>query len=280
MNMTNTPAGTTCLSPDKMVNMKKLETMRCLLVQTQLFWANAEANRHQLEAIVRNEGAGHDLVIFPETFTSGFLGDAEADPETMEGVTLDWMRQLAAEFDCVLCGSVAIETSRGRANRFLWVQADGSVQFYDKRHLFSFGGEDRKYVAGQDRKIFHYRGWRICPQVCYDLRFPAWCRNRDDYDLLLFVANWPEPRTPHWTALLKARAIENQCYVIGVNRSGKDPRGLDYAGASAVYDPLGQTVLDLGPGEANATAAISLEEVVATRSRLPFQQDADDFRLN
>jgi predicted amidohydrolase len=153
------------------------------------------------------------------------------------------------------------------------------VQFYDKRHLFSYGGENRRYVAGRERKVFYYRGWRICPQICYDLRFPAWCRNRDDYDALLFVSNWPEPRTPAWTVLLKARAIENQCYVIGVNRSGKDPRGLKYAGGSAVYGPLGETVLDLGAVEGSGRVKIVLDKVEAIRSQLPFLQDADDFNL-
>lgn len=260
--------------------MQNLKKLQCLLVQSQLFWADAQANRQQLETIARSQGSGCDLIIFPETFTSGFLGDAEAAPETMEGTTLVWMKSLATELECVVCGSVAMSTEQGRVNRFLWVQADGTIQFYDKRHLFSFGGEDKRYIAGSERKVFHYRGWRICPQICYDLRFPVWCRNRDDYDVLLFVANWPEPRTPAWTALLKARAIENQCYVIGVNRSGKDPSGLKYAGASAVYDPLGNTVLDLGGAECSERATIERDEVNMIRSRLPFQQDADNFKLS
>jgi len=259
--------------------VERLENIKCLLVQVQLCWADAAANRRQLEAIVREQGSGCDLVVFPETFTSGFLGDAEAAPETMQGATVDWMQQLAAELGCVLCGSVAIATDRGRVNRFLWAQPDGVLSHYDKRHLFSYGGEHKRYVAGHERKVFSYRGWRVCPQVCYDLRFPAWCRNRDDYDLLVFVANWPEPRTPAWTALLRARAIENQCYVIGVNRSGQDPRGLQYTGASAVYDPLGQTVLDLGSAEGSASAVIELGQVREIRRQLPFQQDADEFKL-
>jgi len=259
--------------------MKNLNDLQCLLVQSQLFWADAQANRDQLEDIARRHGSDCDLIVFPETFTSGFLGDVEAEPETMDGATLKWMGSLATELDCVVCGSVAIATGQGRFNRFLWMPPDGDLQFYDKRHLFSFGGEDKSYVAGHERKVFHYRGWRICPQICYDLRFPAWCRNRDDYDVLLFVANWPEPRTPAWTALLRARAIENQSYVIGVNRSGRDPRGLEYAGGSAIYDPLGETVLELGAGERNESAAITLDKVTAIRSRLPFQQDADDFQL-
>jgi predicted amidohydrolase len=259
--------------------MEKVKSLQCLLVQSQLFWADAQANRCQLEAISRKHGSDSDLIVFPETFTSGFLGDAGIDPEGMDGTTLAWMKALAGELDCVLCGSAAISTGEGKANRFLWVQPDGGVEFYDKRHLFTYGGEDQRYVAGSQRKVFNYRGWRICPQICYDLRFPAWCRNRDDYDVLLFVANWPQPRTPAWTALLRARAIENQCYVIGVNRSGSDPRGLEYAGGSAVYDPLGETVLDLGAGECSDSATIELDRVSAVRSQLPFQQDADNFTL-
>lgn len=256
-----------------------MKELQCLLIQTQLFWADAAANRQALETIARNRGAECDLVIFPETFTSGFLGDAEAGPESMKGETLEWMKALASDLDSVICGSAAIATARGTANRFLWVQPDGDVQFYDKRHLFSYGGEDRRYIAGTERKVFQYRGWRICPQVCYDLRFPVWCRSRDDYDVLLFVANWPEPRTSAWTNLLRARAIENQCYVIGVNRSGEDPRGLKYSGGSAVYDPLGETVLDLGSGEGSDSVIIELAKVTDIRTQLPFQQDADNFEL-
>ena len=260
--------------------MQDLEMLNCLLIQSQLFWADAIANRRQLEAIARRQGAECDLMVFPETFTSGFLGDAEAEPETMEGATVAWMRALASELDAVICGSAAITIDSGRVNRFLWVEPDGNLQFYDKKHLFSFGGEDKKYLAGNERKVFHYRGWRICPQICYDLRFPVWCRNRDDYDVLLFVANWPEPRTPAWTALLKARAIENQCYVIGVNRSGTDPRGFDYAGGSAVYDPLGNKIQDLGANACSKVATIEMDEIITTRSQLPFQLDADHFRLS
>jgi omega-amidase len=267
------------LWPDKMMTMKNLKKLRCLLVQSQLFWADAKANRRQLETIARGHDADCDLIIFPETFTSGFLGDIEAESETMDGPTVAWMKALAAELNCVICGSAAIATEHGNTNRFLWVQPDGGLEFYDKRHLFSYGGEDRRYVAGTERKIINYRGWRICPQICYDLRFPVWCRNRDDYDVLLFVANWPEPRTSAWTALLRARAIENQSYVIGVNRSGRDPRGLEYLGCSAVYDPLGQSVVDLGTSECNKSTTIEIDKLTVVRDQLPFRQDADEFTL-
>jgi len=255
--------------------MERQPKLRCLLIQTQLFWADAEANRRHLETILREREGSFDLAVFPETFTSGFLGDTRAAAEDMQGATVAWMRQLAAELGSVLCGSAAVATGAGTANRFLWAAPDAEVQFYDKRHLFSFGGEDERYVAGSERKVFAYAGWRVCPQVCYDLRFPVWCRNRGDYDALVFVANWPEPRTAAWTALLRARAIENQCYVIGVNRSGRDPRGLVYKGGSAVYDPLGDTVLDLGDREKDGVAVIDLDDVARIRHELPFQRDAD-----
>ncbi len=260
--------------------MQNIKELKCVLVQAELAWADADANRRRLGQIARQHGADCDLLVFPETFTSGFLGDADVEAENMNGTTLEWMKALAAELDSVICGSAAIAVPKGTANRLLWVQPDGEVQFYDKRHLFTFGGEDESYVAGSERKVFHYKGWRICPQVCYDLRFPAWCRNRDDYDLLLFVANWPEPRTPAWTSLLRARAVENQCYVIGVNRAGSDPRGMVYAGASGVFDPLGELVLDLGADENIGAVTIDLAKLEAIRKQLPFQQDADDFILS
>ncbi len=256
-----------------------MKNIRCLIVQTHLHWADAEANRRHLESVVESRGSGCDLVVLPETFTSGFLGDSEGGLESMTGLTLEWMKSLARDFDGVLAGSVAVQTEKGPVNRFLWVQPDGDVRFYDKVHLFSFGGEDKRYVAGTERKVFAYQGWRVCPQICYDLRFPVWCRSRDDYDVLLFVANWPKPRTAAWTALLRARAIENQCYVIGVNRVGTDGRGLGYAGASAVFDPLGETVLDLGSKEGNGVVDLQLEKVQTTRRDLPFQADADNFEI-
>lgn len=265
--------------PARITLMKTLAFPKVLLIQAGLFWADAQANRDKLDAIVRNQAGDSDIVVFPEAFTSGFLGDLDGPAESMDGPTLAWMKELAAYMNCVLCGSAAIATAGGKANRFLWVQPDGEVQFYDKHHLFGFGGEDARYVAGLERKVFNYRGWRICPQICYDLRFPVWCRSQNDYDMLIFVANWPEPRTAAWSALLKARAIENQCYVIGVNRSGSDPRGFSYAGASAVYNPLGEEVLNLGDKEAVMPARLELREVDRIRRKFPFQQDADQFTL-
>jgi predicted amidohydrolase len=218
------------------------------------------------------------VLIFPETFTTGFLGESPETDEGMDGETVAWMRRLASEHDCVVAGSAVIEDN-GRRNRFLWVQPDGEVSFYDKRHLFAFAGEDQRYIGGTQRKIINYRGWRICPQICYDLRFPAWCRNRNDYDLLILVANWPGKRIDAWSTLLKARAIENQSYVAAVNRVGKDGNDFEYPGASVVHDPLGETLLKLDNEEITGTAVIDIELVRAIRRDLPFHVEADEFEI-
>jgi predicted amidohydrolase len=167
----------------------------------------------------------------------------------------------------------------GRYNRLLWVEPGGQVRHYDKRHLFAPGGEDRRYSAGTERRVFNYPGWRVCPQICYDIRFPVWCRSRGDYDLLLVVANWPSARAGAWCSLLQARAIENQCYVVAVNRVGEDGHGKRYPGGSVVFDPMGEALLELGDSEGLGAQALDLERVAAVREQLPFQRDADDFEL-
>jgi len=167
----------------------------------------------------------------------------------------------------------------GRWNRLLWVEPDGSLQHYDKRHLFAHAGEDQRYSAGAERKVFTYRGWRICPQICYDIRFPVWCRSRDDYDLLLTVANWPSTRAGAWRSLLQARAIENQAYVVAVNRVGEDGNGKNYPGISVAFDPLGEALLEMGDEEALEMVTLELDKVRATRERLPFHLEADAFGL-
>ena len=257
----------------------KLESLRLGLVQAKLRWREPEANRGHLEELLARAGEGMDLAILPETFTTGFLGDPGVAEEGMEGETVEWMQAVAARRECVLAGSAVITTPAGRRNRLLWVQPDGTVQFYDKRHLFGMGGEEQRYVAGDERVVFHWRGWRICPQVCYDIRFPVWCRNRNDYDLLLVVANWPQPRVDAWSLLLRARAVENQCFVAAVNRVGEDGNGVRYPGASVVHDPMGGAVLQLGGEECLQTARVDLATVREVREKLPFLRDADDFHL-
>ena len=256
-----------------------MSTLRTLVVQAHVEWNDPAANRRRISALLEAAEPGFDLAVLPETFTTGFLGDQGADDEGMDGPTVSWMQAAAEKHRCALSGSVVICENGERFNRFLFVTADGLLAHYDKRHLFSYGGEDNHYTAGAERVNLDYKGWRINLQVCYDLRFPAWCRNRDDYDLMLLVANWPVRRIHHWSALLGARAIENQAFVVGVNRVGKDGNGLVYPGCSAVHGPMGDTVLKMGDEESAAVAELDLQDVMRSRERFPFQDDADDFTI-
>jgi predicted amidohydrolase len=255
-----------------------MSVVRTVLVQARLAWKDPAQNRDHLQALMEGAEAG-DLYILPEAFTTGFLGEAPEADEGMDGPTVGWLRETAARHGAAICGSAVISDAAGRRNRFLFVEPDGVIHFYDKRHLFSYAGEDRRYVAGDDRVTFGFNGWRVCPQVCYDLRFPVWCRNRDDYDVLVFVANWPAPRIAAWDALLRARAIENQCYVVAVNRVGEDGKGLAYPGHSAIYDPMGEPVIAPWGDEGCRTAAIDLGFVRDVRRDFPFAAEADAFSL-
>lgn len=248
------------------------------LVQAHLQWRDPARNREHLEQLIRSTERS-DLYILPETFTTGFLGESRKCDEGMDGPTVVWMQELAGELDAAICGSAVIQSDEGRRNRLLLVSADGIVSYYDKKHLFAFAGEDKRYVAGTERVVFDHQGWRICPQICYDLRFPVWCRSQGDYDLLLFVANWPRRRVDAWDALLRARAIENQCYVAAVNRVGEDGNGVDYPGHSAIYSPLGEALVPPWETEACHQAVINLKTVRTIRRDLPFAHEADRFRL-
>jgi predicted amidohydrolase len=256
-----------------------MSTLKTLLVQAQLCWREPARNRDHLESLLADSGGGFDLAVLPETFTTGFLGDSDLPDEGMDGPTVAWMQSLAARHESAIAGSAVIVEDGHRYNRLLFVTPDGSVRHYDKKHLFAFGGEDRRYSAGHERVNVDYLGWRINLQVCYDLRFPAWCRYRGDYDLMLLVANWPSKRVAHWSTLLEARAIENQCWVIGVNRVGRDGNGVSYPGRSVALDPLGQCAADLGDSEDCRLVELRLDAVEATRRDFPFQADADRFEL-
>jgi len=253
--------------------------LKTLLVQAQLGWKEPQRNREHLENLVNSVSGDVDLAVLPETFTTGFLGDADLPEEGMEGPTVNWMKALAASRGCALAGSAVITEEGQRFNRHLFVTPSGDVFHYDKRHLFAFGGENRRYAAGRERVTLQYLGWRINLQVCYDLRFPVWCRNRGDYDLMLLVANWPSKRVGHWNKLLEARAIENQSWVIGVNRVGADGNGMQYPGRSVVHDPLGECIADLGGAEEVRRVDLDLESVANVRGQFPFQTDADRFEL-
>jgi len=256
-----------------------MNALKSLLVQAQICWKDPAQNRAHLHSLVAQSAGEFDLVVFPETFSTGFLGDSDLPQEDMHGPTVAWMQGLAAEYDSAVAGSIVIVEDGLRYNRLVFVEPGGQLDLYDKRHLFAFGGESRRYTAGDSRVVINYRGWRICPQVCYDLRFPAWCRNRNDYDLMLLVANWPAKRLHHWLSLLEARAIENQAWVIGLNRVGKDGNGIQYPGRSVVFDPLGATTADLGDNECTQLVELDLAQLNKIRSEFPFQDDADSFEI-
>lgn len=220
-----------------------------------------------------------DLVVLPEMFSSGFTMNPKAVAETMEGETVSWLQHLAKAKNCAITGSLVIEEKGNYYNRLVFVFPTGEIKTYDKRHLFTLAGEDGFYTAGTDKLIVEYKGYRICPLVCYDLRFPVFSRNVEDYDLLLYVANWPKPRVNAWDILLKARAVENMCYVIGVNRIGTDDNNHEYIGHSQVVDFLGNYVLE--PQEADAVFIVELDKakLLETRSRLAFLNDRDGFEI-
>jgi predicted amidohydrolase len=212
-------------------------------------------------------------------FSTGFSMDAETLAEDMDGPTIGWMREEAAALGCVVTGSLIVRDAERCFNRLVWARPDGSLEHYDKRHLFRMASEQRHYAAGGRRLVVEVKGWRVCPMICYDLRFPVWSRARNDYDALLYVANWPQRRAHAWTTLLKARAIENLCYVIGVNRVGKDGNGATYAGDSVALDFLGQPLSSEGGGERVETAVLDLESLQAYRQGFPALLDADRFEI-
>jgi predicted amidohydrolase len=253
--------------------------LRVTLVQTELQWQDQAGNRHRLAAHFRGLLGHTDLVVLPEMFSTGFSMDAAALAEDMDGPTVGWMREEAAALGCVVTGSLIVREAGHCRNRLIWARPDGTVEHYDKRHLFRVAGEQDHYAAGTRRLVVDLKGWRVCPMICYDLRFPVWSRNRDDYDLLLYVANWPQRRAHAWSTLLRARAIENLSYVVGVNRIGKDGNGASYSGDSVALDYLGQPLSSEGGGDRVETAVLDLESLQSYRASFPAHLDADRFEL-
>jgi len=264
------------------VNSDKTQPeLKVSLVQSELFWHQPEQNRAMFAEKLANLAGQTDVVVLPEMFTTGFSMEPEAIAEPADQETLQWMQQQAKAISAVVCGSVAVKDEKGCYNRFYWVQPDGQWQGYDKHHLFRMAGEHEHYQAGQTRPVIVYKGWRIFPQICYDLRFPVWSRNHDDYDLAIYVANWPEVREHPWQILLQARAIENLCYVAGVNRVGEDGNGLSYSGRSALIDFKGHSLGDHGASESFvATYPLSLDSLRDFRQAFPAFEDADGFTLD
>lgn len=259
-----------------------MSALRVTLVQQPLAWHDAVANREQFTCLLAPLAGTTDLIVLPETFTTGFSMEVGKLAEGADGPTVDWLKRQAAQLDAAITGSV-ITLSTGRYyNRLLWVQPDGTVRHYDKRHLFRMASEHEHFTPGRAALTLAWRGLRICPLVCYDLRFPVFSRRRAqlDYDLLLYVANWPAARADAWQALLPARAIENQAYVVAVNRTGVDGLQISYSGGSVALDFLGRPLVQLGAAPLIATATYPLEPLAAFREKFPAHLDADRFTLN
>ena len=255
-----------------------MQDMKVSLVQRQLAWEQPGDNRRQIgEAVAALEGDS-DLVVLPEMFTTGFSMNALANAEEPGGPTELWLQALAGEHDCAVTGSIAVRIGEAVYNRMLFVTPE-QVYHYDKRHLFRMAGEHKRYAAGNDRVIVPWRGWRILLQVCYDLRFPVFSRNRGDYDLALYVANWPSSRALHWRQLLVGRAIENLACVVGVNRIGSDANGLDYSGDSLAVAADGQLLIDMQDREGTGTVCLEADRLGSYRTNFPFAADADEFTL-
>lgn len=257
------------------------------IIQADTVWHDPQANCDYYARLLQEQDPLADIIVLPETFTSGFSNAALERAESMDGETVAWLRDTAVSRNCAMTGSVQIRDGGRVFNRMLWAMPDGRIHHYDKRHLFRMAGEHERYAAGNNKIFIDYKGWRICPLVCYDLRFPVYSRNRYkrtvadgyDYDLLIYVANWPSPRHFAWQTLLKARAIENLSYVVGVNRTGKDGNGLQYLGGSTVLDFLGQTLVESGNSPELRSARISLQALREFRERFPAHLDADRFEL-
>ena len=254
--------------------------MRLTFIQTELHWENRDKNLRMFDQLVGSV-KNSDLVILPEMFTTGFTMNAKVFAEDMSGTTVSWMVSTAKKKKMALCGSVIIKDKRKYFNRFIWVSPNGEIFCYDKRHLFRMAGEHEYYSPGKEKIMIHYKGWNILPMVCYDLRFPVWSRNIDgENDLMIYVANWPEARKEPWKKLLMARAIENQCYVAGINRIGKDGKGIPYSGDSIVVDFKGDVISKTkAKTKSVETVELSLKNLNEFRTKFPAYMDADEFEI-
>ena len=265
-----------------------MQDLRISLVQGATLWHDPVGNRAYYGELIEPLRGRTDLIVLPETFSSGFSNEAIHNAEGMHGPTVAWIKAQAKALDAAITGSVQLRTEAGVVhNRLLFATPDGKLAHYDKRHLFRYAGEHERYASGRERLSVEWRDWRICPLICYDLRFPVFSRNRYnnerhdalDYDLLLYVANWPAARSHAWQSLLRARAIENLCYVAGVNRVGTDGNGLDYAGDSAAIDFLGHPLSESAAQEGVVTTTLPAGDLAAHRVRFPAMLDADEFEL-
>lgn len=253
--------------------------MKIAFIQAPLAWENPKENRVYFESKINEIQLDVQIIVLPEMFTSGFTMNPERVAEGMEGETLSWLKQLAASRNCAFMGSLVIISDDQFFNRFVFVAPSGNVEYYDKKHLFTLSGENVAYVAGKEKYIIEYLGWKICPLICYDLRFPVFSRNTEDYDLLVYVASWPKTRVNAWDILLQARAVENMCYAVGVNRLGTDGNGYEYVGHSQAVDFLGHYLQEPTQMEGSFVVILNKEKLIETRQKLGFLNDRDAFEL-
>ncbi len=248
------------------------------LVQMDIHWEQPARNRMKLDDLLSSHTPS-DVIILPEMFSTGFTMNARAMAEPMDGETIGWMQETSSRLQCQVVGSLIVTEGERFFNRLIWMGPEGVIARYDKRHLFTMAGEDRVYQAGTERQVVTLKGWNISTMICYDLRFPVWCRSGPEVDVLLFVANFPDKRGHAWRQLLVARAIENQCYVVGVNRVGWDGKQHYYGGDSCVIDPWGNRALHLGGQETLNSFTLDGVELEKCRHTLPFLADADEFEI-
>jgi omega-amidase len=254
--------------------------MKIALIQTSLTWENPIENRSHLAQKITGFMEDVDLIVLPEMFSSGFTMNPQKVAESMEGETILWLQHMAKAKNCAIIGSLVIAENGNFYNRLVFVFPTGEIQHYDKRHLFTLAGEDKVYTRGTQKLIVEYKGFKICPLVCYDLRFPVFARNVEDYDVLIYVANWPKPRINAWDILLKARAVENMCYTIGVNRIGIDANKHEYIGHTQAVDFLGNNLIEPQESEGVFIVELNKEQVLETRKKLAFLNDKDKFTIS
>ena len=253
--------------------------MKIALFQTKLHWEDPKANRNLIQQYIDSFQEEFDLLVLPEMFTSGFTMEPKKVSETMDGETVTFLKVMASEKNFAITGSLVIEEDGKFFNRMVFVHPNGTIEFYNKRHLFSLAGEEKVYEKGREKVIVSYKNWKICLQICYDLRFPAFARNLEDYDLVIYVANWPKPRINAWNALLMARAIENMCYCVGVNRIGEDSNNLEYVGSSQGIDYLGNELLNAEANQGLFLVKINKDIMLETRKKFNFLNDRDIFSI-
>lgn len=263
-----------------------MTALKITLIQSDLFWESPEKNRKKFDALIESIGQATHLIVLPEMFTTGFTMNCQKWAETMSGQSIEWMKTIAKNKKCAVTGSLIIKEGKNFYNRLIWMMPDGQIFHYDKRHLFSYGNEHLHYKPGKQKLIVNYRGWNIQPLICYDLRFPVWCRNQIEpqtqtynYDLILFVANWPHKRIEAWHQLLIARAIENQSFAVGVNRIGYDGNDIYHSGSSSLIHPEGKIIFRQMDKPEVVTLQLSYTDLKKSRDKYHFLFDGDSFKI-